>query len=84
MPFAPIFYHERNEEVLEELKVEPVDLKLRRQKIKLATTRNGHRMTNTGRFIMFSVITNIYNKKTKVPTLKEYFTGKLKKFFFDN
>jgi hypothetical protein len=37
----------------------------------------------TGRFIMFSVITNIYNKKTKVPTLMELFTtaGKLKKFF---
>jgi len=33
---------------------------------------------------MFSVITNIYNKKTKGPTLMEYFTatGKLKKFFF--
>jgi len=32
---------------------------------------------------MFSVITNIYNKKTKVPTLMELFTatGKLKKFF---
>ena len=41
---------------------------------------------NTGRFIMFSVITNIYNKKTKGPTLMELFTatGKLKKFFFDN
>jgi hypothetical protein len=26
---------------------------------------------NTGRFIMFSVITNIYNKKTKGPTLIE-------------
>ena len=40
----------------------------------------------TGRFIMFSVITNIYNKKTKGPTLMEFFTatGKLKKFFFDN
>jgi len=38
----------------------------------------------TGRFIMFSVITNIYNKKTKGPTLMELFTatGKLKKFFF--
>jgi len=36
------------------------------------------------RFIMFSVITNIYNKKTKGPTLMEFFTatGKLKKFFF--
>ena len=39
---------------------------------------------NTGRFIMFSVITNIYNKKTKRPTLMEFFTvtGKLKTFFF--
>ena len=38
----------------------------------------------TGRFIMFSMITNIYNKKTKGPTLMELFTatGKLKKFFF--
>ena len=38
----------------------------------------------TGRFIMFSVITNIYNKKTKGPTLMELFTatGKQKKFFF--
>jgi len=38
----------------------------------------------TGRFIMFSVITNIYNKKTKGPTLMELFTatGKLKLFFF--
>ena len=43
--------------------------------------RDGH---YTGRFIMFSVITNIYNKKTKGPTLMELFTatGKLKKFFF--
>jgi hypothetical protein len=34
---------------------------------------------------MFSVITNIYNKKTKGPTLMELFTatGKLK-MFFDN
>jgi len=39
---------------------------------------------NTGRFIMFSVITNIYNKKTKGPSLMELFTatGKVKKFFF--
>jgi hypothetical protein len=38
---------------------------------------------NTGRFVMFSVITNIYNKKTKGPTLMEFFTdtGKLTKFF---
>ena len=33
---------------------------------------------------MFSVITNIYNKKTKRPALMEFFTAtrKLKKFFF--
>ena len=33
---------------------------------------------------MFSVITNIYNKKTKGHTLMELFTaiGKVKKFFF--
>ena len=38
----------------------------------------------TGRFIMFSVITNTYNKKTKEPTLMELFTatGNLNKFFF--
>jgi hypothetical protein len=43
-------------------------------------------MSNTWRFIIFSVITNIYNKKIKEPTLMELFTatGKLKKFFFDN
>ena len=35
---------------------------------------------------MFSFITNIYNKKTKGPTLMELLTatGKLKIFFFDN
>ena len=33
---------------------------------------------------MFSVITNIYNKKTKGPTSTEFFTttGKLKKFYY--
>ena len=33
---------------------------------------------------MFSVITNIYNKKTKGPTIMELFTAteKLKKFFW--
>jgi hypothetical protein len=33
---------------------------------------------------MFSVVKNIYNKKTKGPTLMELFTAtwKLKKFFF--
>jgi len=29
----------------------------------------------TGCFIMFSIITNIYNKKTKGPTLMEFFTA---------
>ena len=40
-------------------------------------------LQNTGRFIMFSVITNNYNKKTEGPTLMEFFTatGKLKKYF---
>jgi hypothetical protein len=40
--------------------------------------------SNIGRFIMFFVITNIYNKKTKGPTFMELFTatGKLKKYFF--
>jgi len=35
---------------------------------------------------MFSMNKNIYNKKTKGPTLMELFTatGKVKKFFFDN
>jgi hypothetical protein len=38
----------------------------------------------TGRFAMLSVITNIYNKKTKGPNLMELFraTEKLKKFFW--
>jgi len=40
------FDHKRNEEVLEELKLWPVGLKLRRHEIKLATTRNRNRMTN--------------------------------------
>ena len=31
---------------------------------------------------MFSVITNIYNKKTKGPTLKELFTATGKLIFF--
>ena len=40
-------------------------------------------MINTGRFIMFSVITNIHNKKTKGLILMEFFTAtELKKFFF--
>jgi hypothetical protein len=37
----------------------------------------------TGFFIISSIITNIYNKKIKEPTLMELFTatGKLKRFF---
>jgi hypothetical protein len=48
---------------------------------------NGHVLeiweNYTGHFIMFSVITNIYNKKTIGPTLMELFTatGKLISFF---
>jgi hypothetical protein len=39
--------------------------------------------THTGHFIMFPMITNIYNKKTKGTTLMGLFkaTGKLKTFF---
>jgi hypothetical protein len=42
--------------------------------------------TNTERFVMFSVIIKIYNKKTKGPTLMEFFraTAKLKKFLLGN
>jgi hypothetical protein len=41
-------------------------------------------LLNTWHFVMFSTITNIYNKKTKGPALTELFTatGKLKKFFW--
>ena len=41
-------------------------------------------LIHTGRFVMFSVITNIYNKKIIGPTLMELFTatGKLNKLFF--
>jgi hypothetical protein len=44
----------------------------------------GNNRVYTGRFIMFSVITNIYKKKTKGPSLMELFTatGKLKNFFW--
>jgi len=42
-----------------------------------------NRTITTGRFIMFSVVTNLHNKKTKGPTLMELFTAteKSKKFF---
>ena len=41
-------------------------------------------LSYTGRIIVFPVITNTFNKKTKGPTLMESFTatGKLKKFSF--
>ena len=45
---------------------------------------SNNRSIYTVRFIMFSVIVNIYNRKTKWHTLMELFTatGKLKKVFF--
>jgi hypothetical protein len=45
------------------------------------TRVGGYAVYNTGRFIMFSMITNIYNKKTKGPALIKLFTAtrKLKK-----
>jgi len=48
-----------------------------------ALTLHNLTVISTGRFIMFFVTTNIYNKKTKGPTLMEVFTatGKLKKKF---
>ena len=40
-------------------------------------------ITYTWLFLLFSVIVNIYNKKTEAPTVMELFTttGKVKKFF---
>jgi len=37
---------------------------------------------NTGHSMMFSSITNIYNKKTKGPALMAFFTATGKLFFF--
>ena len=50
---------------------------------KVANSSSPTRMYYTGRFVMFSVIKNTYNKKTKGPTLMELFTAtrKLKKVF---
>ena len=58
--------------------------KFRRQRFKIPTIFVLLSIIYTGRFIMFTVITNIYKKKTKVPTLMEFLTAtrKLKKFFF--
>ena len=44
----------------------------------------GLREIYTGCFIMFSVITNIYNKKINGPTLMELFTATGKLISFDN
>ena len=53
----------------------------RPQTARAVGSANGYYACNnyTGRFIMSSVITNIYSKKTKGPTLMELFTatGKL-------
>ena len=38
----------------------------------------------TGRFIIFYVITNIYNKKTKEPSLMELFIATGKRFQFSS
>ena len=59
----------------------------RLQRVYCSTNMLGKRIveeseTNTGRFIMFSVITSIYNKKTKGPTLMELFTATGKLNFF--
>jgi hypothetical protein len=50
----------------------------------MVTKSNVQERHYTGCFIMFSMITNIYNKQTKGSTLIELFTatGKLTKFFF--
>jgi hypothetical protein len=47
----------------------------------IAQIINFFSLNSTWRFVIFSVITNIYNKKTKEPTLMELFTatGKVKK-----
>jgi hypothetical protein len=49
----------------------------------LLPLQNGQVESMQGVFIMFYMITNIYNKNTKRPTLMELFTatGKLEKFF---
>jgi len=69
--------------------LESVDMFLQLEVQEICTgidDENSHKLPRdlyTGRFIMFSVITNIYNKKTKGPTFVELFTatGKLKTFF---
>ena len=53
-------------------------------KSNMVVSMHGHEIYRV--FIIFSVITSIYNKKTIRPTLMEFFTAtrKLKKFFFGN
>ena len=53
-------------------------------KSNMVVSMHGHEIYRV--FIIFSVITSIYNKKTIRPTLMEFFTAtrKLKKCFFDN
>jgi hypothetical protein len=50
--------------------------------LKLIIQIVSHVLHNTGRFVMFSVNTNIYNKKTKGPILMDLFTATGKLFFF--
>jgi len=54
-----------------------------RSALSITDLRPAPRKSKYRRIIIFSVITNIYNKKTKGPTLMELFTatGKLKTFF---
>jgi hypothetical protein len=53
--------------------------------VKLIPVAHTYSSANMWRFIMFYVTTNIYNKKTKRPTLMELFTatGNLKTFFYN-
>jgi hypothetical protein len=60
-----------------------VEIKRGSKHLRVTITLKTHTNKYTGCFITLSVITNIYNKKTKGPTLMELFTatGKLKRFF---
>jgi hypothetical protein len=62
--------HKRNEEILEELeelKLEPVDEKLRRYKIKLATTCNKNKQQQDAQNN-----TELYTKRTTTTTWKTF------------
>jgi hypothetical protein len=48
----------------------------------LSTSTTAPPIDNTGRFVMFSVITNIYNKKTKGPTVHTSNTSSCKNKLF--